>query len=173
MDFNKEPISNVKWVSAEALNANDYNPNIVGVNEMKGLKNNILNNGWIFPIVINKEGVIIDGYHRSFLAKNDKEISQKYNGMVPVVEMDISHTDAMCLTVAMNAAKGVHKTKLMHTLITKLVKDHNVSKAEVAERCVMDINEVDLLLKEGVFDRLNIDAHTYSQAWVPKRNLEK
>ena len=171
MDFKKEPISNVKWVKVDELNSNDYNPNIVGANEMKGLKNNILNNGWIFPIVVNKEGIIIDGYHRSFLAKNDKDILKKYNGMVPIVQMDISNTDAMCLTVAMNAAKGVHKTKLMHTLITKLVKEYNVSKVEVAERCVMDVKEVDLLLKEGVFDKLNIDAHTYSQAWVPKRNL--
>ena len=84
----KMPISNVVWLDRNELSPNLYNPNKVAPPEMALLKQSILQDGWLFPIVvfdktINIEGLtdnndlnkytIIDGFHR-FTMSGDKEI---------------------------------------------------------------------------------------------------
>jgi len=166
--LDNQPITTAEWFKVDDINPNNYNPNIVAVNEMMGLKNSLLNNGWIFPITATNEGFIIDGYHRYYLSKNDPDIRKKYKGYVPVIVMDISIQDAMCMTVTMNNAKGTHQSSFMHQLVTILFKEFNMSKEEIAKRCTITRDEVDLLMQQDVFTKLNIDKHTYSKGWVPK-----
>lgn len=166
----EQPISQVKWIRVEDVNPNDYNPNIVAVNEMMGLKNSLLNNGWIFPITVNPEGFIIDGYHRWWLSKNDKDVRRAYNGWIPVCIIEKDLQNAICMTITMNSAKGTHQSSIMHDLITRLYNEFGMTKEEIATKCTMTVDEVDLLLQESVFSKLNIDKHTYSKGWVPKKN---
>jgi hypothetical protein len=166
----EQPISNVRWVKADDINPNDYNPNIVGVTEMKGLKSSLLNNGWVFPITINPDGFIIDGYHRYYLSRNDKDVRKKYKGYVPVLIINHDIESAICMTVTMNAAKGTHQSKIMHELVSRLHNEFEMPREEISERCTMTMEEVDLFLQEGVFTKLNIDKHTYSKGWVPKKD---
>ena len=165
----EQPISNVKWISVDDINPNNYNPNMVGSTEMNGLKNSILNNGWVFPITVNEEGFIIDGYHRFWLSKNDKDIRKKYKGHIPVCVLEHDTRDAICMTITMNAAKGTHQSMIMHGLVSKLFKEFEMSKNEIADRCTMSVEEVDLLLQEDVFTKLKIKDHEYSSAWIPKK----
>jgi hypothetical protein len=75
----KMPISNVQWIDRSELSPNLYNPNKVAPPEMSLLKQSILQDGWLFPIIvvdktINIKGLtdndnldkytIIDGFHR-------------------------------------------------------------------------------------------------------------
>ena len=73
-DVMKQPIDDIVWIEVDKLKANDYNPNIVLTKELNLLKFSILKNGWIQPILIDKNYEIIDGYHRATLVKQDKKL---------------------------------------------------------------------------------------------------
>ena len=107
--FDEQPISNIVWKLAKQLNPNDYNPNRVLTDEFKLLNLNMIRFGWIQPILINKNNIIIDGFHRWRLSQDSEELYKKYSGRVPCVVMDISDREAMLLTIRMNRAKGVHE----------------------------------------------------------------
>ena len=69
MTFDKHPISNIKWIKIDEVQANNYNPNAVAKNEMNLLYTSIKEDGYTQPIVtifdkkINKY-IIVDGFHR-------------------------------------------------------------------------------------------------------------
>lgn len=168
MEFIKEPVSNIHWILADELKANSYNPNVVFDAEMNLLKLSILTNGWIQPILVNFDGEIIDGYHRHWLARYDEEIKKKYQGYCPVVKFEMSEPERMLLTVRINRAKGSHVSIKMHELITKVINEHQYSKEKVARGIGASKDEIDLLLKQNVFKKLDSEHHKYSKAWIPK-----
>ena len=93
MSKEQMPISQVEWVKATELKANDYNPNHVAPIELKLLKVSLMEDGWTQPVVIRENNEIVDGFHRWTLCSKDKQISEMTDGMVPVVrlkEKDIS-----------------------------------------------------------------------------------
>jgi ParB-like chromosome segregation protein Spo0J len=165
MDFKADPISNVQWRKAELLNANAYNPNVVLNQELKLLEFSILKNGWIQPVLITEDNVIIDGYHRSYLGKTSKAIQEKYDGHVPCVVMDITEAERKLLTIRINRAKGNHVAVKMHDIVKSLIDEHNYSPQQIMEGIGCTKQEVDLLYRDGVFDALNIKEHEYSKAW--------
>lgn len=163
--YKQDPISNVKWIEVEKLNANDYNPNVVLNKELKLLELSVLKNGWIQPILINNDNTIIDGFHRSYLSRNSKLLKEKYNGKVPCVVMDLTEAERMLLTIRINRAKGNHVAFKMHEIVKTLVDKHEVSMEYIQESIGASKDEVELLYKDGVFDALNIKEHKYSRAW--------
>lgn len=163
--YKQDPISNVKWISVDELDANDYNPNVVLNQELRLLEFSLLKNGWIQPILVSKDNVIIDGYHRSFLSRTSKKVREKYNSKVPCVVMDITEAERMLLTIRINRAKGNHVAIKMHEIITELVDKHKLTFEEIMEGIGCTKQEVELLYKKGVFDALNIKEHKYSKAW--------
>lgn len=164
--FQNEPISKIEWVDAGQLKANDYNPNMVFNKELELLKFSILKNGWIQPILITKDNVIIDGYHRFFLSKNDKDIIKKYQGKCPVVIMDINEAERKLLTIRINRAKGSHIAIKMSDIVKNLI-DLGLDKKYIADSIGANLDEVELLLMEDVFEKLDIKNHRYSKAWTP------
>ena len=46
------------------LQANGYNPNVVLKTELELLEFSVLKTGWIQPILVSRDYVIIDGFHR-------------------------------------------------------------------------------------------------------------
>lgn len=70
----KHPIDSIEWIDAELLTANDYNPNVVLRHEFRLLEHSLLKNGWIQPILVTQDNVIIDGFHRVTLAKTSKKV---------------------------------------------------------------------------------------------------
>jgi len=163
--FKEDPISNVEWVDVDKLQANDYNPNVVLNKELKLLELSILTNGWIQPILINRDFTIIDGFHRSYLARNSKTLLEKYKNKVPCVIMDLTEAERMLLTIRINRAKGNHVAIKMHEIIKTLIDKHQVSKEYIINAIGATKDEIDLLYKDGVFDALNIKEHKYSRAW--------
>jgi len=163
--YTNEPVSNVQWVDAQELNSNDYNPNVVLNQELKLLEFSILKNGWIQPVLVDKSMTIIDGFHRSYLSKNSKLLKEKYDGKVPVVQMNLTEPERMLLTIRINRAKGNHVSIKMADIVKSLIDKHNYSPAQIMEGIGCTKDEVDLLYKDGVFDHLNIKEHQYSKAW--------
>ena len=169
--FSKDPISNIQWINVNELNANDYNPNVVLNRELKLLELSIVTNGWIQPVLINKDHTIIDGYHRTHLAKNSKKLKQLYNNKVPCVVMNLSESERMLLTIRINRAKGNHIAIKMHDIVRKLIDKHQVPKEYIMKSIGAGKDEVDLLYKKGVFDALNIKEHKYSTAWKSPKTI--
>jgi ParB-like chromosome segregation protein Spo0J len=162
------PISNVEWVDVEKLSANDYNPNVVFNKELKLLEFSILRNGWIQPILVTQDYVVIDGFHRSSLARTSAKIKAKYNGLVPVVVMNLTEPERMLLTIRINRAKGSHIAIKMADIVKTLVNEHEIPVNEIAEEIGATKDEIDLLLMDNVFKALDIQNHKYSKAWYPK-----
>ena len=128
-----DPINRIEWRVASALNANDYNPNVVFTPELKLLERSILKTGWVQPILITKNGTIIDGFHRHRLAQDSAKLKEKYGGKVPCAVMDISETEAMVVTIRMNRAKGSHVAVRMSEIVRNLIDNMGVLPEELAQ----------------------------------------
>jgi ParB-like chromosome segregation protein Spo0J len=166
----KHPIENVEWVDAQLLIANSYNPNTVFEQEMKLLAHSLLKQGWIQPILITQDNVIIDGFHRYTLATRHPEVMQMTKGLVPCVRMTMSEPERMFLTIRINRAKGSHAAFKMHDIVKTLVEEYGISPQEICKEIGATKQEVELLMAENVFKKLDTANHVYSQAWYPKKN---
>ena len=144
MDFKNEPISNINWVDARNLQANDYNPNVVLNPEMQLLEFSILKQGWIQPILISEDNIIIDGFHRYWISTNSTKVVEKYNFMIPVVILKLTEVERMLLTIRINRAKGNHIAFKMHEIIYKLIKKYNIPVKTIAEEIGANKKEIDL-----------------------------
>ena len=162
------PIDSIEWIDAELLTANDYNPNVVLKHEFKLLEHSLLKNGWIQPILVTQDHVIIDGFHRATLAKTSKKVKQLSGGKVPCTVLSLSEPERMLLTVRINRAKGVHASVKMAELIKSVIQEYDYTVDQVKEAIGATRDEIELLLEENVFKALGIEAHKYSEAWYPK-----
>lgn len=171
MDIKNMPISNVEWVDVEKLSANDYNPNVVFSKEMELLKFSLLRQGWIQPILVTQDFVIIDGFHRASLAKADKQVAAMTDGKVPVVIMQLTDPERMLLTIRINRAKGSHIAIKMSDIIKSLVNEHGMPVADICKEIGATKDEIELLMMENVFKKHNVNKESkYSKAWVPNFN---
>jgi len=168
------PIDNVQWIDAGKLDPNDYNPNIVFTPELKLLELSLLTQGWIQPILVNQEQedpsklVIIDGFHRHSICMNSSQVHDMTDGKVPCAILSLSEAERMMLTIRINRAKGTHVSIKMHDIAHKLVKELGCSIDQVAKGIGATKAEVQLLLQENVFKKMDTENHKYSKAWYPK-----
>ena len=104
MTFDKHPISNIKWIKIDEVQANNYNPNAVAKNEMNLLYTSIKEDGYTQPIVtifdkkINKY-IIVDGFHRYTIMRMYKDIYESTDGHLPVVVIEKGIEERMASTV--------------------------------------------------------------------------
>lgn len=169
MKIEEMPISRIEWKPVDELSANDYNPNVVYSPELKLLKFSLLRQGWIQPILVTKDGTIIDGFHRASLAKTDKAVRAMTGGLVPCVVMPLSEPERMLLTIRINRAKGSHIALKMADIIKTLVNDYGLTIEQVGEGIGAGKDEINLLLMDNVFKAKGIDEKTpFSRAWIPR-----
>ena len=162
-----DPINAIEWRQADSLKANYWNPNRVYKPELRLLERSILATGWIQPILINKNNLIIDGFHRWRLTLDSKRLRKEYNGTLPVAVLAVEDDEAMAITVRINRAKGTHVAVEMHNLVLQLAETHQWTTDRIASEIGATKKEVDLLLQEGVFTAKKIREWSYSQAWYP------
>lgn len=169
MNIKDMPISKVEWIDVDLLKANDYNPNVVLSKEMQLLRLSILKQGWIQPILTTKDFTIIDGFHRSTLAKVHEDVRNMTDGKVPVVVLDLSEAQRKLLTIRINRAKGTHVALKMSDIIKDLVHNHDMPVPTICKEIGATKDEIELLLLDNVFKMKKIDENTkYSKAWIPK-----
>lgn len=174
MNIEEQPINNITWVDINKLHSNDYNPNVVLNKEMRLLKLSILKQGWIQPILVTQNYEIIDGFHRSTLAKGSKEIRAMTNGKVPCVILNLSEPERMLLTIRINRAKGNHVAFKMQDIIKTLVNDYGIPREEIARQIGADITEINVLYYDDVFKKYQLNEESlYNQAWEPYKQSER
>lgn len=167
MPRTNEPIENVQWLDGNELKANSYNPNNVFSPELRLLELNILKLGWVQPVMVSRDMVIIDGFHRWMLTMNSEALKAKYKGCLPCVILDVDRAQAMILTVRMNRAKGSHIACRMADLVKELVNDLKVPIPRLVEELGATADEIELLLQDNVFKAKDVKTLSFSKAWYP------
>lgn len=162
-----DPINNCEWVHFSKLDANAWNPNVVMNKELRLLERLIWRRGWIQPLLISRDFILIDGFHRWRLSQDSERLMERYKGYVPVAVLDVDRAEAMMLTVSMNRAKGTHVAVRMSDLVKELVEVEGADPEEVAKGIGANRDEVDLLLTGGLFKSRDFKNYQYSNAWVP------
>lgn len=167
--FSTEPVDFVKWVPANEVASNDYNPNSVAPPEMELLRISIMADGYTQPIVANQEDgtfVVVDGFHRNRVGKECDDVRERVHGYLPVVQIRTQQTDRsdrIASTVRHNRARGKHRIDGMASIVLEL-KRRNWSSEKIGRQLGMDPDEVLRLsqitgLAEALRDR------EFSQAW--------
>ena len=147
-------------VDISLLKANNYNPNRMPKKEMELLAECISDYGFLFPIVVNKEGdhyVIIDGYHRYETLKRLK------SDKASIINLDIKPEQRMQLTVLMNRIKGMHQVESMSNLVVKLTQ-LGMSDIDICQNLGMEGEEY-IRLKQQLGIASYYQYHEYSKSW--------
>lgn len=172
----KQPIDNVMWVPIDKVQPNDYNPNNVAKVEMSLLYTSILHDGYTQPIVtiydpaIDKY-VIVDGFHRYYTCKMNKDIYDRNEGQVPIVVIDKDINDRMASTVRHNRARGKHSIAGMSTIVFKML-DNGWSDSAICKELGMEPEELVKLKYITGFAKL-FENTEYKKAWTTKNQIQK
>ena len=145
--FKNEPVDCVLWVKNEEVKANDYNPNVVAPPEMELLGVSIEQDGYTQPIVTyprKDHFIVIDGFHRNRVGKEDKEINAKIMGYLPITTVRKTQEtkgNRIASTIRHNRARGKHQISKMSDIILNL-KRQNWTDEKVAKELGMSPDEV-------------------------------
>lgn len=170
-----QPIDRVRWVDIDQVQANDYNPNSVAGKEMQLLYTSIKEDGYTQPVVTIEDKelgkyIIIDGFHRYFTAKTNKDILERNQGKLPIVVLNKNINERMASTVRHNRARGSHSVSGMSNMVFKML-DNGWADEAICNHLGMDAEELVRLKHITGFSKLFANAE-YSKAWV-KRNQIK
>jgi ParB-like chromosome segregation protein Spo0J len=167
--FKNEPVDYVKWVLAEDVVANDYNPNKVAPPEMELLEVSIMNDGYTQPVVTfpnNGKIEVVDGFHRTRVSKESKVVRQRVLGYTPTViirKEQSDKNDRIASTIRHNRARGKHQVDAMSEIILEL-KNRNWKNERIARELGMDEEEILRLCQiTGLQDIFKDD--DFSKSW--------
>lgn len=167
--FVAEPVDCVLWVKAEAVEANDYNPNSVAPPEMRLLQHSISEDGYTQPIVTfveDGEHEVVDGFHRNRVGKECREVRERVHGYLPVVAINQSRTeksDRIAATIRHNRARGKHQVAAMSEIVQELAR-RNWTDKKIAKELGMDADEVLRLKQISGLAEMFADRE-FSEAW--------
>lgn len=175
--FKNEPVDFVKWVVADNVVANQYNPNKVAPPEMELLEISITNDGFTQPIVTFPNGEkieVVDGFHRNRVGKESKVVAERIKGFLPTVEIrktQSSKNDRIASTIRHNRARGKHIIDAMSEIVIEL-KNRNWKNERIARELGMDQDEVLRLCQiSGLEDLFKDD--DFSKSWNVEDSSEE
>lgn len=163
----EEPVDCVRWVPAEQVHANEYNPNKVASPEMKLLYTSIKLDGYTQPIVCYKksdnEYEVVDGFHRNRVGKEYADIRERIHGYLPIVVIDKPLDERMGSTIRHNRARGTHQIRSMSDIVIELSKE-GWSDEEICSKLGMELDEV-IRLKQISGLKEAFQNHEFSKSW--------
>ena len=169
-----QPVNQIRWVDIEKVQANDYNPNSVAKVEMGLLYTSIKHDGYTQPVVTIYDEkldkyIIVDGFHRYFVCKSNKDILERNHSKLPIVVIDKDINDRMASTVRHNRARGKHSVNGMsHMVFTML--ENGWKDEDICNHLGMEADELLRLKHITGFSKLFEDAE-YSKAWTTKSQI--
>ena len=162
-----EPVDIIKWVKSEKVVANVYNPNVVAPPEMELLELSIKQDGYTQPIVTFKEDdhyTVVDGFHRTRVGKESKEINDRVSDYLPVVVIDKPLKERMASTIRHNRARGTHAIQPMSKIVEELYF-MGWSDKKIAEQLGMEKDEI-LRLKQFTGLGNLFKNREFSKSWI-------
>jgi ParB-like chromosome segregation protein Spo0J len=171
----RQPVDFIRWVPIDKISANDYNPNTVANIEMQLLYVSIAHDGYTQPIVTiydpdRDRYFIVDGFHRYYVMKTQKDIYDLNYGCLPVVVIDRSINDRMASTIRHNRARGKHTIQGMSNLVFRLL-DNGWGDARICNELGMEPEELMRLKHITGFSKL-FENTEYNRAWISRREIE-
>jgi len=118
-------------VKVAMLNPSVYNPRKISPEKFEGLKQSILTEGFVEPIVVQKSRMAIIGGHQRVRAV--KEISIEAGVAppdIPCVVLDIDDVRAKKLNIKLNAIKGDFEARMLGELILDIYEEHKIEPEE-------------------------------------------
>jgi ParB-like chromosome segregation protein Spo0J len=168
------PINAVKWVPADMVEANDYNPNHVAPPEMRMLHESIKSFGFFSPIVTfydkdTKKYIVVDGFHRNRVGKEYRDIRESTHGYLPIVVIDKPFEERIKATQLANKARGHHSTEQEAANVATLAQSW--SDTQISHNMGMDADTV-LRLKQVTGIPSLFKNRPYSHSWIldPERH---
>lgn len=167
--FATEPVDFVRWVPAETVRANSYNPNSVAPPEMELLRLSIAADGYTQPIVSmpDDQGYeVVDGFHRHRVGKESPDIQARIHGYLPVVAIRADRTDKgdrIASTIRHNRARGKHRVNAMTDIVVEL-KGRNWTDERIGKELGMEPDEVLRLCQVAGLAELFADDE-FSASW--------
>ena len=162
-----EPVDYVRWIPADKVKANEYNPNKVASTEMKLLHTSIKLDGYTRPIVAykldNGEYEVVDGFHRNRIGKEYKDINKRIHGYLPIVVLDKPLDERIGSTIRHNRARGTHQIRSMSEIVLDLAKA-GWSDEEICKKIGMELDEV-IKLKQITGLKEAFQNHEFSKSW--------
>ena len=163
-----EPVDYVRWVPADKVVANEYNPNKVAPPEMRLLHISILEDGYTQPIVCfydqdNDQYVVVDGFHRTRVGTEKRDIRERIHGYLPIVVIDKPLDERMASTIRHNRARGKHAVSPMSDLVATLYRG-GWADDRIAKELGMELDEVLRLKQITGLPEIFADRE-YSRAW--------
>lgn len=174
-----EPVDCVLWVPAEAVEANDYNPNAVAPPEMRLLEHSVREDGFTQPIVVWREATpdgaagadgarheVVDGFHRHRVGRECAEVRARTRGYLPVVAINAGRdgrADRIAATIRHNRARGKHRVDAMSDIVLELAR-RNWGDAKIGRELGMEPDEVLRLKQISGLAALFAD-RAFSEAW--------
>jgi len=170
--YSNQPIDNVMWVPIEKIEPNDYNPNSVAKSEMRLLYISIKHDGYTQPVVTiydkkKKKYIIVDGFHRYFVMKSNKDIYDRTKGHLPIVEIKKNLSERMASTVRHNRARGKHSVSGMSSLVFKI---EGTTDEDICNQLGMEPEELQKLKHITGFSKL-FENTKYKKAWETRRQI--
>lgn len=168
--FKQHPTDFTKWVKAENVQANDYNPNKVARPEMKLLEDSIKMSGITMNVVAVEDKdsgahIVVDGFHRKTVVANNAKISQGY---IPLSVVGHNMAQRRAATIAHNRARGKHEVELMAAMLDGALQDGE-PESKIAKHWGMQAEELLRLKREaGIGSHYANQPH--SKAWVRDAN---
>lgn len=165
----REPVDFVRWVRADELHANDYNPNSVAPPEMRLLQLSIMSDGYTQPIVAwpDVDGYeVVDGFHRNRVGREVGAVQKRVMGRLPIAVINTDRTsreDRIAATIRHNRARGKHSVDAMSEIVVDLAR-RNWSNDRIAKELGMDPDEVLRLRQVSGLAELFSD-RDFSEAW--------
>lgn len=175
--FKDEPVDFVRWVRADEVYANDYNPNTVAPPEMALLAHSIMTDGYTQPIVSwpTEQGYeVVDGFHRNRVGKEHSAVNSRVNGYLPVVGIKAEQSgknDRIAATIRHNRARGKHQVDSMSDIVVEL-KRRNWSDARISKELGMDEDEILRLCQITGLSEL-FDDQEFSKAWEVEGSIDE
>lgn len=171
---NEQPVDHIRWIAIERIEPNDYNPNSVAKIEMNLLYKSIEHDGYTQPVVTIYDAekdkfIIVDGFHRYFVMKFNKDIYEKNKGLLPCVVLKKNINDRMASTIRHNRARGKHSVSGMSSMVFKML-ENGWSESEVCNELGMEAEEILRLKHITGFAKL-FENTEYNRAWVTKRQV--
>jgi len=109
---------------------------------------------------------VIDGFHRTRVAKECNDVRERIHGYVPIVHIKASQealADRMASTVRHNRARGKHRVEAMSDIVIEL-KRRNWTDEKIAKNLGMEPDEILRLTQITGLAEMFSDSE-FSQAW--------
>lgn len=173
--LNKNPVDMVLWVDIDKVEANNYNPNQVAKSELRLLLHSIEHDGYTQPVVTvydeeRDKYVIVDGFHRYFVMKSNKELAERNNNKLPITVIKTDINNMMASTIRHNRARGVHKIDGMSNIVFKML-ENGWTDEQICEELGMEPEELIKLKHITGFSKLFEDVE-FSKAWKTDKQIE-